>query len=191
MSLETNNMPAIVNRREVPIQMGNLSDVVINGVRFNSSALHHFNYTLYSNGTLSNVSHCWLVFDEFQPRMDTNGTFTNSTSCYSPIVDLHVPGKLGTGFSALFAASIILTLLNLSKHGHTYLPKEKRWKAMSRRWQWYWLLFVAFWGAMSGFMSIDVDRDYLQSLPLILQSLFYYLMLPPLMAAVWEGVRHW
>lgn len=183
----------ILSAREIaPFELGhNNTDVVINGVHFNRTALGAFNYTLYSNGTLSNGSNCWLAFDIFQPRMNPNGTFLNATSCYTPIVDLQDRGKVGIAFAAMFAASIVFTLLNLRKHGRTYLPPEKRWKAVSRRWVWYWLLVVAVCGIISGFMSVDVDRDYLQSLPLILQSLFYYLMLPSVMAAVWEGVRHW
>jgi hypothetical protein len=184
-------MAAIVNREVIPLQPGNGSNVIINGVHFNATALRHFNYTLYSNGTLSNDSHCWLVFDGFQPRMNADGHFTNTTSCYSAVGNLQANGMLGMSFAVLFAASIIPTLINLGKHGKTYLPREKRWNAVSRRWQWYWLLFVAVCGTISGFMSIDVDRYYLQSLPLILQTLFYFLMLPPSMAAVWEGVRHW
>ncbi|KAI9798146.1 MAG: hypothetical protein M1825_005407 [Sarcosagium campestre] len=35
------------------------------------------------------------------------------------------------------------------------------------------------------------DRDYLQNLPIILQSFFYFLMNLGIIAAVWEGVRHW
>ncbi|KKA23483.1 hypothetical protein T310_2549 [Rasamsonia emersonii CBS 393.64] len=183
----------ILSAREIaPFELGhNDTDVIINGVHFNRTALGAFNYTLYSNGTLSNGSHCWLAFDIFQPRMDLNGTFLNATSCYTPIIDLQDHGKVGIAFAAMFAVSILFTLLNLRKHGKTFLPPEKRWKAVSRRWVWYWLLVVAVCGVISGFMSVDVDRDYLQSLPLILQSLFYYLMLPSVMAAVWEGVRHW
>jgi hypothetical protein len=185
-------MPLISVREIAPLEVGNnATDVIINGVHFNGTALNLFNYTLYSNGTLSNGSNCWLAFDIFQPQMHLNGTFLNATSCYTPIVDLQDRGKIGIAFAAMFAGSILFTLLNLRKHGKTFLPPEKRWRAIGRRWLWYWLLFTAVCGVISGFMSIDVDRDYLQSLPLILQSLFYYLMLPSAMAAVWEGVRHW
>lgn len=186
-------MPIISIRELAPFVLGdNDTDVVINGVHFNRTALTLFNYTLYSNGTLSNGSNCWLAFDIFQPHMlNLNGTFLNATTCYTPIIALQDHGKVGIAFAAMFAVSILFTLLNLRKHGKSFLPAEKRWKAVGRRWPWYWLLFVAVCGVISGFMSIDVDRDYLQSLPLILQSLFYYLMLPSVMAAVWEGVRHW
>lgn len=39
--------------------------------------------------------------------------------------------------------------------------------------------------------GIDVDRDYLQDLAIILQSFFYMCMGQAAVAAVWEGVRHW
>lgn len=40
-------------------------------------------------------------------------------------------------------------------------------------------------------MAIDVDRDYIQSTALILQSIFYYVMLPTMLACIWEMTRHW
>ncbi|RAH46773.1 uncharacterized protein BO95DRAFT_441979 [Aspergillus brunneoviolaceus CBS 621.78] len=40
-------------------------------------------------------------------------------------------------------------------------------------------------------MSIDVDRDYVVNSPLILQSVFYTILTPVMMAVVWEAVRHW
>lgn len=53
------------------------------------------------------------------------------------------------------------------------------------------MLFVAACGMISGITGIDVDRDYLQSIAIILQSFFSYLMIPGILAAVWEAVRHW
>ncbi|KAK2763759.1 hypothetical protein FQN54_009376 [Arachnomyces sp. PD_36] len=169
----------------------NSSDVLINNIHFNRTALNFFNYTLYDNGTLSNNSNCWLTFDMYQPKMLSNGTFLNGTSCYTPINGVASRGSAGIAFASMFAISIMFTLINLRKHGRTFLPTEKRWRAVGRRWQWYWMLFVAACGTVSCFMSIDVDRDYLQSTAIILQSFFYYLMLPGLLAGIWEGVRHW
>ncbi|KZF21785.1 hypothetical protein L228DRAFT_283915 [Xylona heveae TC161] len=169
----------------------NSSDVLINNVHFNKTALNHYNYTLYSNGTLSNSSKCYLVFDQFQPVMLSNGTFINGTSCYLPYYHIQDRGTLGIVFACLFAVSIMFTMINLRKHGRLFLPKEKRFRAIGRRWQWYWMLFVAACGIISGLTSVDVDRDYLQSLALILTNFFYYLMLPGILAAVWEATRHW
>ncbi|KAK2783331.1 hypothetical protein FQN51_004437 [Onygenales sp. PD_10] len=174
-----------------PDNPNNATDTVVNNIHFNRTALTHFNYTLYSNGTLSNGSNCWLSFDIYKPHMLSNGTFLNATSCYSPILDVNKRGSTGIAFAVLFAATIMFTLINLRKHGRMFLPSEKRWAPIGRRWQWYWMIFVAACGTISCFMSIDVDRDYLQSLALSLQSFFYYLLLPGLLAAVWEGVRHW
>lgn len=169
----------------------NSTDVIINKIHFNRTALNFYNYTLYDNGTLSNSSNCWLTFDIYQPTMLANGTFLNGTSCYSPINGVASRGSAGIAFASMFAITIMFTLINLRKHGRTFLPSEKRWRAVGRRWQWYWMLFVAACATISCFMSIDVDRDYLQSTAIILQSFFYYLMLPGLLAGVWEGVRHW
>lgn len=185
-------MSLISVRELVPFQQGqNGTDVIINNVHFNRTALNHFNYTLYSNGTLSNGSNCFLAFSVFRPQMFLNGTFVNGTSCYSPIKDLGQHGKLGISFAAMFAASIMFTLVSLRKHGKRFLPLDRTWKAVGRRWQWYWLLAVAACGTISCFMGVDVGRDYLQSTALVLQSLFYYIIMPCMIAAVWEGVRHW
>jgi hypothetical protein len=169
----------------------NTTDTIINGVHFNRTSLNHWNYTLYSNGTLSNRSNCWLVFDEYKPSLLSNGTFLNATSCYSPIKHVGGRGALGITFGALFGMSVILTLKNLRKHGRLYLADEKRWSAVGRRWRWYWMIFAAVCGAISAINVVDVDRNYLQSTPIILQSFFYYLMLPGVLACVWESVRHW
>ncbi|QSS63533.1 hypothetical protein I7I51_00591 [Histoplasma capsulatum] len=176
---------------QFPENGDNATDTVINNIHFNLTALNYFNYTLYSNGTLSNGSNCWLSFDMYQPSILSNGTFINATSCYFPINGLEARGSVGIAFASMFGATIVFTLINLRKHGKTFLPLEKRWRAVGRRWQWYWMLFVAACGMISCFMSIDVDRSYLQGIALSLQSLFYYLLLPGLLAAVWEGVRHW
>ena len=164
---------------------------MVNGPHFHRPTLDHWNYTLYSNGTLSNGSHCWLVFDQYQPVLLANGTVVNATSCYSPINRIRGRGAFGIAFGALFALSVLFTLINLRKHGRMFLPDEKRWKIVGRRWQWYWMLFLTACGIISAITGVDVDRDYLQSTALILQSFFYSLMMPALLACVWESVRHW
>lgn len=185
-------MPLLYVRSRLPFQPGaNITDVVINEVHFNRTALDHYNYTLYSNGTLSNDSRCYLAFNQYQPHMFSNGSFVNATSCYTPVFHIGSRGSVGLTFGLLFALSAIFTVTNIRKHGRAYLPLDKRWSLMGRRWKWYWLLFLAAFATISCFMSVDVDRYYLQSLPLILQSIFYAILTPMLMAAVWEAVRHW
>jgi hypothetical protein len=169
----------------------NATDTLINGVHLNRTALNHWNYTLYSNGTLSNGSNCWLTFNEYKPSLLFNGTFLNATSCYYPIEPIRGRGIFGIVFGSLFGLSVIFTLKNLRKHGRLYLADEKRWSTIGRRWPWYWMLFVATCGTISAINGVDVDRDYLQSTSIVLQSFFYYLMLPGLLACVWESVRHW
>lgn len=53
------------------------------------------------------------------------------------------------------------------------------------------MIFVSACGLIGTISSVDVDRDYLQDIAIVLQSFFFYLMYPGTMAAVWEAVRHW
>ncbi len=186
-------MPLFNIRELVAFPVGaNSTDTIINNIHFNSTALQLYNYTWYSsNRTLSNGSNCWLAFDAYKPTMLVNGTFINGTSCYEPYYGVSHRGGIGILFGCLFGTSIIFTLINLRKHGRLFLPNEKRFRAIGRRWQWYWMLFVAACGLISGFTGIDVDRDYVLSLPIVLQSFFNYLMIPGILAVVWEAVRHW
>ena len=205
----------------------NESDVLINNVHFNSTALGLYNYSLYSNGTLSNSSECFLAFGPYHPTMvfpppanvthqhhhhhngsDTNittaagyyydwpGTMANATSCFSPVKPMGQHASIDMVFALLFAVSILWSLSNLHKHGCRYHPSgsvTRRFASstVGRRAMWFWLVFLAVCATVSCFMGVDVDRDYLQSVPLMLQGLFYTLLTPILMAAVWEGVRHW
>jgi hypothetical protein len=169
----------------------NSSDTVLNGLHFNTTALTHWNYTLYSNNTLSNNSNCYLIFDQFKPVFLYNGTWVNATTCYVPVLGIKERGKLGIAFSALFAASIMFTLINLKKHGQQFLHEDKRFRLVGRRWQWYWMLFVASCGIASTITSVDVDRDYIQDIAIVLQSFFFVLMVPGVLAIVWEATRHW
>ncbi|PYH97532.1 hypothetical protein BO71DRAFT_126490 [Aspergillus ellipticus CBS 707.79] len=185
-------MPLLFVRAVVPYEIGaNATGVLINEVHFNRTALDYYHYTLYSNGTLSNGSDCYLAFDAFQPHMFANGSFIKGTSCYAPIRDLGKHASIGLAFALMFAVAVFFTLINLRKHGRRYLPVDRRWTIMSRRWKWIWMLFIAVCGLISCIMSVDVDRDYIVNIPLILQSVFYTLLTPGMMAAVWEGVRHW
>jgi Protein of unknown function (DUF2434) len=185
--------PGLVNIRDLlAFPAGsNTTDTVINGIHLNKTALEYWNYTLYSNNTLSNNSNCFLVFDNYQPFMFSNGTFVNQTSCYVPILPLETRGRLGAVFGSLFGLSIMFTLINLRKHGHLFLREDKRFRIVGRRWQWYWMAMVGACGMISCITGIDVDRDYLQDLGLILQCLFFQLMGQASIAALWEGLRHW
>jgi hypothetical protein len=170
----------------------NSTDTIISGIHFHLPTLQHWNYTLHRNSTLSNLSTCILTLPPYTPPLlFPNGTFINSTSCYSPILPLAAQGISGLTFGILFATSLIFTLINLRKHGRTYLPHSKRWSPISRRWQWYWMIFIAVCGIISSMTAIDVNRDYLPSSALILRSFFYTLMFPGMLAAGWEATRHW
>ncbi|EXJ89727.1 hypothetical protein A1O3_02794 [Capronia epimyces CBS 606.96] len=166
--------------------------VVINGVSYNATTLTFWNYTAYANGTLSNGSNCFLAFDTYKPiLLSPNGTFINATSCYQPIHAIGPRGITGLAFGSLFAVSVLLSTINLRKHGRAYLPRGKRWRPIGRRWSWYWTIIVAACGLLSCFTAIDVDRDHVVNTPMVLQCFFLTLMVPALLACVWESVRSW
>ncbi|KAF2470355.1 uncharacterized protein BDR25DRAFT_303877 [Lindgomyces ingoldianus] len=169
----------------------NSTDTVLNGVHFNLTALKEHNYTIYSNNTISNNSRCYLIFDNFKPHMFNNGSWVNATTCYIPYYHIHGRGIASIVFGTFFAISIMFTLVNLRKHGRLYLRENKRFRVVGRRWQWYWMCFVAACGLISTLTGVDVDRYYLQQIPIILQSFFFVLMVPGTLAMVWEATRHW
>lgn len=165
---------------------------LINGVTYNETILSSWNYTAYSNHTLSNGSNCYLVFANYKPILvSANGTFVNATSCYNPVNSVAARGIIGLAFGSLFALSILCSTINLRKHGRAYLPLEKRWRPVGRRWPWYWTIFVAASGLLSCFTAVDVDRDYIVNTPMVLQCFFLTLMIPALLACVWECARSW
>ena len=185
-------MPFHQPRELSPYPEGNnSSDTVINTVHFNLTALKQWNYLLYTNNTISNESKCYLIFDKFKPYMFNNGTWVNATTCYTPYWGIKSRGTASITFGAAFGLSIMFTLINLRKHGKLYLREDKRFRVIGRRWQWYWMLFAAGCGMISTITGVDVDRYYLQQIPIILQSFFFVLMVPAALAMVWEGVRHW
>ncbi|KAK8217900.1 hypothetical protein IWZ00DRAFT_486674 [Phyllosticta capitalensis] len=185
-------MPLLQLRDLIPYPSGdNATDTLINGVHFNRTALDHYNYTIYDNGTISNKSRCYLIFGKYQPTMLSNGSWINGTSCYVPYYGIGTRAKVGISFATLFTVSIIFTLINLRKHGRQFLREEKRFRIVGRRWQWYWMLFAAACGMISTITGIDVDRTYLTSISIVLQCFFYVLMLPASLAMVWEATRHW
>lgn len=171
----------------------NSTDTIIGGIHFNATALDHWNFTYYpSNGTLSNSSRCLLTFDPYTPKfVFANGSFINSTSCYSPIKSIGVRGGVGMGFTVAFGLCLLAVLMNLRKHGRMFLPASRRFWPIGRRWQWYWAIFVCAMGLISLITNVDVDRYYLPEIPIVLHSFFWYLVEIGTMAIVWEAVRHW
>ncbi|KAL1837371.1 hypothetical protein VTJ49DRAFT_3953 [Mycothermus thermophilus] len=186
-------MPLLNPREVLPFPAGNnATDTIISGHHLNLTALGEWNYTLYSNGTLSNDTRCLLTFEPWTPTyLFPNGTFLNATWCWSPVESIAVRGGVAIAFAVLFGLAIVLILVNLNKHGSLHLPVTKRFYPIGRRWQWYWGLWVCATAAVSLLTSIDVDRYYLPELPVILTSFFWYLMQWGAMAVVWEAVRHW
>lgn len=92
----------------------NSTDILLAWLHWNLTALNYWNYTYYSNGTLSNESTCVLLFKPFIPQLLSNGTFLNGTSCYAPIGPMKTRSKVGLAFACLFAASFVATVFNLA-----------------------------------------------------------------------------
>lgn len=190
----TMSINKIINARDIlPFPGGdNSTDTIIEGIHFNQTALTFNNYTLYTNGTLSNGSNCFLTFPPYTPTLlYQNGTFLNTTSCYTPLKPMGTRAKAGMAFGVFFGLTLVFTMINLRKHGRLFLPSQKRFRAIGRRWQWYWMIWVAAFGMASGFTSVDVDRYYLPEWPLMLNTIFWYMCIPSTLAVVWESVRHW
>ena len=155
-----------------------------------STSSHHT--AIYGNGTLSNSSsHCYLIFGIYDVDFFPNGTAQNGTKCDTPIRHISMRSGLGLGFGCIFAVLIVLGITCLNKHGSSFLPLEKHFRLVSRRWPWYWYLVAATCGCISGFVSFDIDRVILQGTSLILQNVFYYCTLPAILGAIWEMTRHW
>ncbi|KAK4209286.1 hypothetical protein QBC37DRAFT_294857 [Rhypophila decipiens] len=171
----------------------NSSDTVFGDVHLNKTTLDHWNYTLYSNGTLSNGTvWCALAFAPYQPAaVLDNGTFVNVTWCWAPVKHIEARAGIGVGFAVIFGVALVCNVLSLAKHGKLYLPGEKRFYPIGRRWQWYWGSFTCACAMIALITGVDVDRYYMPELPLVLTSFFWYLMQVGTIALVWEAVRHW
>ncbi|KAK8030751.1 hypothetical protein PG990_000485 [Apiospora arundinis] len=171
----------------------NDTDTKFGNFHLNLTLLEHWNYTLYSNNTISNGTKCYLTFGKYPPAalLYPNGTFINSTSCYSAIDPVGIRGGVGIAFAVMYAISLLFICVNLTKHGKRYLPATKRFYPLGRRWQWYWGLFVCGAAVIGLFTGVDVDRFYLPEIPIVLNNFFWYLMQMGAMALVWEAVRHW
>lgn len=172
----------------------NSTDTVIGGVHFNLTALEHWNYTLFSNGTMSNGTNGWclLTFPPYQPSyVFPNGSFVNMTSCYSPVNPIGTRGFISIALAALYGIALMFTLMNLARHGRMYLPTEKRFRPVGRRWQWYWMIAMSVTGFISLIIGIDVDRYYLPQIPIVITAFFWILLNMCTLACVWEAVRHW
>ncbi|KAI1348997.1 hypothetical protein F5Y01DRAFT_290561 [Xylaria sp. FL0043] len=171
----------------------NATDTIIGGVHFNLTTLKHFNYTLYEgNWTLSNWTKCYLVDQPYTPPLLlNNGTFVNSTWCYLATQPAGPRAHAGIGFAVAFGLCLVFILVNLARHGKLYLPAEKRFYAIGRRWQWYWASFICATALIGLFTGIDVDRYRVVELPLVLNVFFWFLMNMGSLALVWESVRHW
>ncbi|KAI1325431.1 hypothetical protein F5Y16DRAFT_377985 [Xylariaceae sp. FL0255] len=171
----------------------NVTDTVFFGIHYNLTTLLHWNYTFYeSNWTVSNWTSCHLIDPPYTPPLLLdNGTFVNSTSCYDPTRPDGIRANTGIGFAIGFGIALIFVLINLTRHGKLYLPREKRFFAIGRRWQWYYAILACVFAFIGLTTGIDVDRYRVVELPLVLNCFFWFLMNFSVLAMVWESVRHW
>ncbi|SPO05107.1 uncharacterized protein DNG_07792 [Cephalotrichum gorgonifer] len=177
----------------IPFPPGdNDTDTAFGGGHFNLTVLNELDYHLFENGTVSNFTKCFLAFQPYTPTyLFPNGTFQNHTSCYTALYPIGVRSGTGIGFGVLFGIALILTLVNLRKHGALYVERSKRFFPISRRWQWYWSIIVCGLALVSLFTNVDVDRYYVMNNPIIFTSFFWFLMQFGIISLVWEAVRHW
>ncbi|KAK9479526.1 hypothetical protein V1514DRAFT_278482 [Lipomyces japonicus] len=159
---------------------------------FNYTTLDFFNYTIYDNGTVSNFSNCYLTFGEFHPVIESNGTVFNTTACDYPYYGPHARAGVGVAFAVLSLVLLPYTMFNLRRLGKQHsITEYKRFRVVGRRWQWYWLIIVHALAAVAGFLSIDIDRAYLQGSSLTGYGAVFTAMLPVCFGVTWEMTRHW
>jgi hypothetical protein len=189
----TATMGSLVVRDEILFPPGdNLTDTFIGGTHFNRTILDIWDYVLYTNDTISNISHCYLVFRPFTPTaLLANGTFLNSTWCYDPVRPIGPRAGISAGVAIIYAVALIFNIVSLRKHSKARLPPEKRFRIIGRRFQWYWAILVCIVAFISLFTNVDVDRYFLPELPLILTSFSWYILQFLTLALVWEASRHW
>ena len=176
---------------QFPDNDGNHSHTFINGKPFNQLALVSFNYTLYSNSTVSNGTNCYLVFGKYAPVFLDNGTWINGTSCFIPYYPIRAIGGLWIAFAVAFGVMLVFAALNLWKHGKRHCPRRNLPKPMGRRRPWYWMIVVSACGIASSTAGVNADRIYLPDTSVVLQSFFFTVLLPAALAMVWETSRHW
>jgi len=170
----------------------NATDSVFGGIHLNRTTLEYWNYTLFSNGTLSNQTWCVIVEEPYTPKLVyPNGTFVNVTWCYEPLLPIDPRAKISIGLAVAYGLCLLGVLVALGKHGRMFLPAEQRFRPIGRRWQWYWGIFVSVAGFISLITNVDVDRYWVLELPIVLNVFFWFLMQMSAMAMVWEAVRHW
>ncbi|KAK9467771.1 hypothetical protein V1512DRAFT_235802 [Lipomyces arxii] len=159
---------------------------------YNQDILDQYGYHIFSNGTISNGSSCYLTFDQYYPEIDPDGTVYNGTTCDYPYYHIRARGAMGIVFGTLAILILPSTFHMLRKHGARHSVVEyKRFRLFGRRWQWYWLFVAHILAAVSGFMSIDIDRDYIQGTALTSYGAVYTAIAPTILCAVWEMTRHW
>lgn len=163
------------------------------GQHFNLTTLKHWNYTYYNNHTVSNGSRCYLTYMPYigPAVLEENGTWVNATKCWTAVKHIGVRGNTGIGMAVAFGVALVLILTALAKHGRLYLPVDRRFYPIGRRWQWYWGCFICGAALISLLVNVDVDRYYLQELPIIVTVFFWFLICNGTVALVWEAVRHW
>ncbi|KAF3270974.1 hypothetical protein TWF970_010686 [Orbilia oligospora] len=159
--------------------------------RFNATTLKQYDYVIYPNNTISNYSSCVLAFGGYIPTVIGNGSWYNSTGCDTPVRPIRTRGIVGIVAAIIFGVLLVLSLVALNKHGKSFLPAEKRFRLVGRRWPWYWCIITASVGMISGFTAVDVDRVWVLGTAAIFHFIFYLVTLPACLSAIWEMTRNW
>ncbi|KAF3206170.1 hypothetical protein TWF191_001520 [Orbilia oligospora] len=159
--------------------------------RFNATILKQYGYVIYPNNTISNYSSCVLAFGGYIPTVIGNGSWYNSTGCDTPVRPIRTRGIVGIVAAIIFGVLLVLSLVALNKHGKSFLPAEKRFRLVGRRWPWYWCIITTSVGMISGFTAVDVDRVWVLGTAAIFHFIFYLVTLPACLSAIWEMTRNW
>lgn len=159
--------------------------------QFNATVLSEYGYVIYPNNTISNATNCFLAFGDYVPTIISNGSVFNSSGCDTPVRGVRSRGALGIVMACVFGFLLVLVCACLKNHGESYLPAEKRFRLVGRRWPWYWLIITTTCGLISGFSAIDIDRAWVPGTSAILSFIFYLMTLPTCLAAIWETTRNW
>lgn len=160
---------------------------------YNQTTLEQYSYVLYpGNGTISNGTNCYLSFGNFHPSIYSNGTVDNGTNCDSPYYGIAARGGVGIAFATISILLLPFSINSLHRLGKQHLKHEhKRFRLISRRWQWYWVFLIHALSAVAGFLSIDIDRDYIAGTSFTSYGAVFTAVFPCCLGAVWEMTRHW
>lgn len=141
-----------------------------------------YNYSVYSNGTISNFTNCYLINDEHTPIIESDGMIYNGQSCDSPVKSLASHGAVGIVTACFCFFLIPLLLVNIAKYWKGKPPLLKR------RMEFIWITLLILALAVGGFAYIDVDRNLVQGAAMKIFSFTFQTALPISIAILWHVI---